>query len=416
MILEFGRVALSSLAIRVLGLFLSLALAFVLARSLGASGYGEYAFYFSIASIILMPAQFGLPSLVVRETAKGLSVSQYETVKGVWLWANHFVLRVLALLVLAIISVFIFVVPELSDSRKIGFLLAFCLVFSIVLVNISGSKLRGLGRVLIGQLPERVIRPSLFLALIGCFLLVGAQELTVPLMFGLHCAGTSIALVGAVVLTRRFSPPEIRIAHPVIHSRDWVRSILPLGLLGGIRLIEQHTDLIMLGIVHEDEIVGVYKVVTQCASLVVFGLAAVNMIAAPKFSGLLNDATPENLKKYVGLTTLACVVVALPAALFFIFFGNWVLSFVFGEEFSSGYVALIVIVLAQVINAFFGCVALLLNMASKERVTLYGVSLGVLANVLLNLILIPVYGMLGAALATMFSTMIWNWYLWRELC
>lgn len=64
------RGGLASIAIKVFGLGFSLLTAVVLARVLGPEQYGIYSYVLAIVSILAIPAMFGLPSLIVRETAK----------------------------------------------------------------------------------------------------------------------------------------------------------------------------------------------------------------------------------------------------------------------------------------------------------------------------------------------------------
>src|SRR5690554_6430006 len=70
----------------------------LLARLLGAEGYGIYAYAYALVMLLAMPATAGLPNLVIRETAKGLASGHPEAVKGVWGWAG----RVVAVLSLAV--------------------------------------------------------------------------------------------------------------------------------------------------------------------------------------------------------------------------------------------------------------------------------------------------------------------------
>ena len=59
-------------------------------------------------------------------------------------------------------------------------------------------------------------------------------------------------------------------------------------------------------------------------------------------------------------------------------------------------------------NAAVGPVALLLNMTGYERYTMRGVGVSTILNILFNALLIPHYGMVGAAFATAITMIGWN--------
>src|SRR5699024_3562617 len=95
-----------TIAIKVLGLGFSLLTAIVLARVLGPEQYGIYSYVLAIVSILAIPAMFGLPSLIVRETAKAEVKQEWGKMRGLWFWANSLtaslsvVIAVIAALVL----------------------------------------------------------------------------------------------------------------------------------------------------------------------------------------------------------------------------------------------------------------------------------------------------------------------------
>jgi hypothetical protein len=60
----------------------------LLARGLGAQDYGVFSYVYALISLLSIPAQFGLPTLVVRETAQAMARKEYGFVQGVWLWAR----------------------------------------------------------------------------------------------------------------------------------------------------------------------------------------------------------------------------------------------------------------------------------------------------------------------------------------
>ena len=90
------------------------------------------------------------------------------------------------------------------------------------------------------------------------------------------------------------------------------------------------------------------------------------------------------------------------------FFGEWLIINIFGETYVRGFDALCLIMIGQLINATMGSVGLFLSMCGFEKDTLKAIVLSTVINVYLNLILIPQYGIVGAALASLVSVAVWN--------
>jgi len=106
------------------------------------------------------------------------------------------------------------------------------------------------------------------------------------------------------------------------------------------------------------------------------------------------------------------LAVAIPTAILFFIWGEPILRLVFGEEYVSAYSALVILSIANIFHAGFGILGPLLNMAGYEKVTAKGIAFAALCNVVLNFIFIPIYGVVGAALATGASLIVWNVVLW----
>ena len=81
---------------------------------------------------------------------------------------------------------------------------------------------------------------------------------------------------------------------------------------------------------------------------------------------------------------------------------------IFGAEFSTGQWALIVLVIGQVVNAMTGSVTLLLNMSGKQAALRNVALVALMIQVLLSFILIPPFGILGAAISSTISLSFWN--------
>nr|MDA3877929.1 polysaccharide biosynthesis C-terminal domain-containing protein [Halothiobacillus sp.] len=216
-----------------------------------------------------------------------------------------------------------------------------------------------------------------------------------------------VLLVGGWMLSR-YLPAASRTEPVEYQSRQWLKSALPFTLIGGAGIINNQADIIMLGWFGSTADVGIYRVAVQGATLVAFGLQAANAVIAPHFARLYAQGDMKKLQRLVTGSARMVLLAALPLALAFVFAGGTIVTWVFGSEFAASHLPLAILALGQLANAAFGSVGLLLNMTGNESHMARIVLQTALLNVVLNGLLIPFYGMSGAAVASTISLLIWN--------
>lgn len=408
---------LGSSGLKVVNLGVSITLTVFLARVLGPEGYGIYAFAFSLVTLLAIPVQVGLPILVVREVAKYHFQQRWGLMRGLLHWANRsvFVLSVGVGVAAALIAWVIF--GQTAPIQLATFLWAVLLLPLIALGNLRGAALCGLHRVVQGQLPELLLRPGLHLFF--AVVLALTSPLTPPCVMALHALAATLAFAVGVVLLLRALPIEIRTAAPCFDTRTWRSSLLPLSFLAGMQVINSQTDVVMLGLLTTNEEVGVYRAAVQGAQLVALPLTVVNLVLAPHISRLHAKGDRAALQWIATWSARLVLLAALPMVSIFVLSGSAILAMIFGDEYRPGYLALTILCIGQFVNSGMGSVGLLLNMTGHERQTAKGFAAAAIVNVTLNLMLIPIWGIEGAAVATATSLIIWNvllcWQVWRKL-
>ena len=230
--------------------------------------------------------------------------------------------------------------------------------------------------------------------------------------FVLALAATSIVEIIVIgLLFRRYCGvvlPARRARAADLPRRAFALSALSFGAITSLHLINDNLDVLMLGLLADARDTGLYRGATVLSQLVVFGLGIVNFLILPDIAGMHARGDRIGLQR---LVTRAARIVSLMAAVglgILLFAGHPLLSLLFGAEFTEAYMALIILAFGQLVNAVFGPVALVLNMTGHERLTLIGVLVAVGVNVLLNLLLIPRFGMEGAACASAAALITWN--------
>jgi O-antigen/teichoic acid export membrane protein len=113
--------------------------------------------------------------------------------------------------------------------------------------------------------------------------------------------------------------------------------------------------------------VGIYSVSLKFASLISLILVVMNTMAAPKFAELFWAKKNDELQKLLTQSAKIMFWVSLLMSIFLILSGKWLLN-LFGEEFISGYMALVILTISQFVNAATGAVSLFLNMSGNQKI------------------------------------------------
>ncbi len=403
----------ASILLRVFSKALALALSIVLARGLGADGYGVYAYVIAIVTLIAIPAQFGVPQLVIRETAKAAVGQEWGLLRGLWRWSNSVVALLSAVIAGAALVLAWWFADSFTQERLMAFVIALLLVPLISFGNLRSSALYGLRRVVVGQFPEYIMRPIIFVGLMVALMLTGTGELSPLQAVSGHVIAATIAFVVGVVLLSRSWPEGLRRQRPdpVYRRTEWRNSVVPLGVIAGLQIVTTHIDVVVLGLYASDNDVGVYRVVAQAAILIAFGLDAVNTVVAPYVARSFKQGRMNELRYVALMSARYSTLLGGLVFLLYLLFGKALLALVFGPEFSAGYVTLLILGLGQMVNAAVGSVGYLLRMCGFEKDLARAVAGSALLNVALNFLLVPVYSMEGAAAATAISISLLNIYL-----
>ena len=396
------RGGVGSLGIKAGHAMLAFAVAVVLARTLGPEGYGVYSFALAIIMLTAIPAQIGVPQLMVRETAKAQANGNYGLMRGLWRWGNVAV-ALFSALALAVVAGILWFTDVGGDGARVATLtIGIALIPVIALANVRGACLRGLRKVVQGQLPESIIRPALLLFLVlvwGTWFV--EDELTPQMAMGFYVVAAVLAFIIGAWLLRRSRPAELG-ERPTAEyqSSAWRKAVIPLGMITGLQLINNYADLIILGIFRTDEEVGIYRAAFQFSMLVTFIMIAINQVVQPYFAKMHEIGDFLRMRKLLDNASKLTLFLTLPIVVIFVFFNELLLVSIFGPDYISGGLALAILVTGSFAKSVFGYGHAVLMMAGYEREVLRFVVWSGLANVLINLILVPILGIEGAAVGT----------------
>jgi O-antigen/teichoic acid export membrane protein len=274
----------------------------------------------------------------------------------------------------------------------------------------------GLHRVVIGQAVDMLIRPLTVLVIVAVVFVAWPHQREPHAAMAAQFLGAFTVLMVGLLVLRRFLPEESRDAVPEYRSREWLKSALPFTLIGGAGILNNQADIIMLGWLMTSEDVGVYRVAVQGATLVLFGFQAINAVVSPQFARFYAQGDMVQLQRTVTLSTRVILVITLPLVLFFIAGSQYIINFLFGESYLASYYPLSVLILGQFSVATIGLTGPLVSMAGYEHLVAKAMWVSAVSNVILNSIMIPYWGLIGAAIATSVTLTVWHIFLfWISL-
>ena len=388
-----ARGAMGAFTAKVAGAGLLLGLHVMLARFLGAEQYGFYVYAITWINILVILCLLGFQTSLVRFIAEYNIKQQWGLLRGILRRSNQTVLGFSILVSFTGAIVVRALGDRVSGEMAITFYIAFCALPVFAFCHLREASLRALKHVFQSELLLQVIRPALTgIAVIGLFFWLGDTFRARYAMTANLVAVFFAAVVGTVFLHKRL-PKSASETRPEFVNTQWLKVSLPLLLIAGMHILLKKTDIVMLGAFKGYEQAGIYSAASKISDLVVFALTAINTILAPIVAELYHTRQKERLQRIITLAARAIFIFTLVISLILIVFGKFVLS-LFGLAFIAAYVPLLILLCGQ--------------MSGRQNMMGIIVSVSAATNVLLNVVLIPSFGLVGAAISTALTMTMWN--------
>lgn len=402
-----------SFALKIAGKALGYALTFLITSWYGVGTMGAFSISVTIFLILSSVGKLGLDIAFLRFVSEFSTLDGRDGVKALYgriiriTLPLCLVLSALVFLLSEYIAENVFFEPGLSIYLKI--ISAAFIPFVIASINAEG--LRALRRITEYNVLMEFSVPLFTVLLIGVASAAsfgGGGPVTV--------LAYSVSVVIVYMTSQYLWARGCRSAvYPSVEGRK-PRDISALDMLGVsvpvlisnlMFLVIGWAGLLMLGMLRSFEEVGVYSVALKMAMLTSIPLFAVNTSTASRFAQCYAKGEMGKLRATVIHSARLVFWMSLPVLLVFFIFPGFVLG-VFGEEFRIGAAALIMISIGEFLNASSGSAGLVLQMTGREKIFRNIIIAATAINICLNIILIPRYGINGAAASSMISTSFWN--------
>ncbi|MBI5056302.1 MAG: flippase [Nitrospirae bacterium] len=237
--------------------------------------------------------------------------------------------------------------------------------------------------------------------------MIKLTAMVVLFLIGLKLGGILAASVISILAGFIFSfyylikifPVYKRLPVPIYEKKELMAFSLPMSLTQLMGVVTFYIDSLMLGYFKTPVEVGVYSAVVRVAILVLLPMTSFNSIFAPMISESYSKGETTKLENLFKTTTKWTFILSFPLFLLFVLFAESIMK-IFGEGFAVGAAALIILGTGELINSGVGSVGYMLMMTGKAKIVLFNSLVFLSMNVILNYLLIPRYGVVGAAAAT----------------
>jgi O-antigen/teichoic acid export membrane protein len=216
-----------------------------------------------------------------------------------------------------------------------------------------------------------------------------------------------VALV-AILFDLRRSFAFLRPAQPDYRElRSWYSVAIPLLTIGITQELLNQLEVLLIGYFGDARMAGLFSAAWRLAALMPFGLQALAMLGAPMIASAYHRDDRSEMLHVARLNARIGLAFAVMMAIVLLLSGRWLLG-IFGPEFRDAYPALVILVAGGAVNAFTGVVAYFLTLTGRERIALAIFVAALALSLILNVILIPRLGLVGAAIASASALAAWN--------
>lgn len=356
------------------------------ARTVGASTLGAYFLFLAYFNTLSLFFDGGFGGAVVKRISEGKNPHEF--------FSAFFVIRmILITITIAVLFLISHLITDMYSHDDLIYWLLIALAvgfcFSSILYGIYG-----MGKVGIYQTIGLSNNLScIIFQLVAVFLGFGAAGLVGGFIFGM-VAGS---IIGKRYLDMRF------VRFGSYHLQSLFSYSFWIFLSSSGSAVYTYADTLLIGYFLEDMDVGIYRVAFQFTTIAAFTTIAVRTVLFPNISKWSAAGNIEKIEAALTKAFTYSLILAVPILVGGLLLGDKLLYFFYGSEFEEGNYVLYLLLVVQVINVFVFLQTMSLNALDLPKHSLKVTAASAVSNILLNIVLIPILGIEGAAFATLLT-------------
>ncbi|AKB61541.1 flippase [Methanosarcina mazei] len=387
-----------------INLFLGFIIRIILVRFTTQEEFGMYSIAITITGIFTTISTLGLGEGSTRYIAYFRGKDEKQNVQDT-IFSSIIIGLVSSILLMGIsfsssgiIATRIFNSPEISLILKAT---SITIPF-IVLIDIGVAIFRGFEKAKVSVYINNILKNVTY-----SFLLTTVVFLKLSFSEMVYAYVISIIITGIIAAVYFIKKPPLKMKWDKIRinyiTRELLLNSIPLLGVSILLLIMSWTDTLMLGYFKTPEVVGSYNTAYPIAHLLSIVLSSISFLYVPIIAQLYSKNQIKELKLISGTYTKWCFMLTLPIFFVIFMFPDFTLNLFFGQRYTGVSETLQILAFGCLLDSYFGFNYYTLLCAGKSRLLVNCSMISAGLNILLNFILIPPYGTVGAAIASVSS-------------
>jgi len=378
----------------------------VLARSLGVTGFGEYAQAITWFQVLCVIGKLGLDNTSLRYVSEYVTKGETGKLRGFAkdsTRASVFASTIIMLCLIAIAWVF---------WNAIGERLASCLMIAAAMIplvtlrQIQEASLRGVGQLFNSQI-SMAIWPLILFVLAGIVWQISPSSMTSPVATFLQLI--SVGIVSAIVYRfLRHSPLKLGDETAMeTCRRQWTNSAVAFLVAELLIVLKSRVCVAMAGILLGRDSAGLYAAMERFADVSILGGQSLGLVIAPQFAALFAAGRYPEMRRLMRQGQILGLAFTVPVAIVVACLGDFVFVLL-GTGYREGWTTLVALLVSACITSFAGPAAYVLQMTGRERTMLVITAACAVSNIVLSLVLMGPFGILGLGFSQIVTSLVWT--------
>lgn len=398
--------SLNTLILRVLGVLILFGFTLFLTNNFSPKIVGQYDFVRSFLLVIGSISLLGCDQSILYFRGRLKGVNALYVLKEIYI-------KMVGILFLMSIILFLivlctnkdFITAFFSDQGVHSILLKSSgILFFSALTTLNTEVFRALDRLYVAELFRNSIKYiPLILGAILLFYIKKEIYLVDVFLIGF----VILAVITTILVFNYFSKAKTNTINEPVTYKEIVVKSYPIAISGMALFLLMSFDIMFLKKYRDDETVAFYSLAVKLMTILSMVIVTVNITVATRIAEYFSIKNNAELNKIVKNSSRLIFILTLPATVLIGIFSEYILSF-FGKDYVAAKDALLILIVGQGICSAFGSASVYLNMTGRQHIFQVILVVAVLINFGLNRLLIPEYGMTGAAIAFVASSFFWN--------
>jgi O-antigen/teichoic acid export membrane protein len=391
------RAAGTAFLIRVVSAALVYLTQVLLARWMGSFEFGVYVYVWTWVLLIGGIVDFGLASSAQRFIPEYAGTKQLDLLRG-FLSGSRYLVLALATAWALVGAAGVWLFASVLHSYEVMPLYLACICLPLfTLGRMQDGLARSYDWINLALMPAYIVRSVLLIGGMAAAYLAKLPTDAATAML-VAVATTWVTVIGQTLVINRRLARKVESGPKAYLPRTWLAVSVPIFMVEGFYLLLTYADVLVLQQFRPPEEVAVYYAAAKTLALVAFVYFSVSAAVAHRFSEYHITGNKTELSAFLADSIRWTFWPSLGATIVILALGKPFL-WLFGPQFTDGYFLMFILAIGPLARATVGPVERLLNMVGEQRACANVYAAAFITNMGLCVILIPLFGVGGAAIA-----------------